>query len=169
MFVKSLLLGALSLGITIAAPQVTTDSLNYGEPDFNPYVYQQQKQYVKCPATDRPDPANPKPIAGGLNLAYLDINPKAKKTLVLVHGWPSLWTTYREQIKYFGNDYRLIIPEHRGFGDSEHPKNLNGSNTFNDVSSGTPKTIPLCSGHDWSSSRPGNFLWKMTRLNEHRV
>ncbi|QDS69463.1 hypothetical protein FKW77_006186 [Venturia effusa] len=132
MFVKSLLLAALSLGITTAAPEATNESLYLGDADFNPYVYQLQKQYVKCPATDRSDPANPKPIAGGLKLAYLDINPHANKTLVLVHGWPSLWTTYREQIKYFGKDYRLIIPEHRGYGDSEHPKNLNGSNTFND-------------------------------------
>jgi soluble epoxide hydrolase/lipid-phosphate phosphatase len=133
--VKSLLLGAISVRLSTAAPQGTTDSsLSFGGAgDFNPFVYQQQKLYVQCPATDRTDPAKPKPIVGGLKLAYLDINPTAKKTLVLVHGWPSLWTTYREQIKYFGKDYRLIIPEHRGYGDSEHPKNLNGSNTFNDV------------------------------------
>jgi soluble epoxide hydrolase/lipid-phosphate phosphatase len=132
---KSLLLGALSFGLSAVAPQVAAAvPATYGG-DFNPFVYQQQKLYVQCPATDRTDPTNPKPIPGGLRLAYLDINPTAKKTLILVHGWPSLWTTYREQIKYFGLDYRLIIPEHRGYGDSEHPKNLNGSNTFNDVCS----------------------------------
>lgn len=140
MFVKTLLLAALSLSITTAALQVAT--VDYGElVDFNPFLFQPLKQYVNCPATDRSDPANPKPISGGLNLAYLDINPKAKKTLVLVHGWPSLWTTYREQIKYFGKDYRLIVPEHRGYGDSQHPVNLNGSNIFNDVSPGPRQII----------------------------
>lgn len=132
---KSLLLGVLTLGLSAAAPQASvavTTGYGSGE-EFDPYRYEQQKIHVQCPATDRTDPANPKPIPGGLRLAYLDINPTAQKTLVLVHGWPSLWTTYREQIKVFGKDYRLIIPELRGYGDSEHPKNLNGSNTFNDV------------------------------------
>ncbi|KAE9962094.1 hypothetical protein BLS_000843 [Venturia inaequalis] len=172
MFVKSLLLGALSLGITTAASQTTVDSLTIGALDFNPYLYQPFKQYVKCPATDRSDPANPKPIPGGLKLAYLDINPLAKKTLVLVHGWPSLWTTYREQIKFFGKDYRLIIPENRGFGDSEHPVNLNGSNTFNDfvgdvtcMMDHSKVTKGVCVGNDFGAqvcweagrSRPDRF------------
>jgi soluble epoxide hydrolase/lipid-phosphate phosphatase len=96
---------------------------------FNPNSY--AKKFANCQAYERTS-ASPEKI--NLRLAYLDINPQAKKTLILVHGWPSLWTTYREQIAHFSKDYRLILPEHRGYGDSQHPRDLNSSNTFYDVS-----------------------------------
>ncbi|KAF2668750.1 alpha/beta-hydrolase [Microthyrium microscopicum] len=94
---------------------------------FDPWSY--QKKFVTCNAEER---AANKSTPIKLKLAYLDINPTAKKTLVMAHGWPSMWTTYRHQIAEFGKDYRLIIPEHRGFGDSQHPKSLDNSNTMGD-------------------------------------
>ena len=105
------------------------------EDGFDPYQF--QKQSVDCPAVDR---SSEPPQDVTLNLAYLDINPEAEKTLILAHGWPSLWTTYRHQISRFSPDYRLIIPEHRGFGDSEHPRDLNSSNTMYDVSHARRRT-----------------------------
>jgi hypothetical protein len=96
---------------------------------FDPFIY--RKRLVNCPALDR---SSESPRNTTLRLSYLDINPRAKKTLILVHGWPSLWTTYRHQIQHFGSEYRLILPENRGYGDSEHPKDLNSSNTMYDVS-----------------------------------
>ena len=32
---------------------------------------------------------------------YVDVNPKAKETLVLVHGWPGIWSTWKHQIDEF--------------------------------------------------------------------
>lgn len=96
---------------------------------FNPYFF--PKQHVSCPAIDHR--GTPNETSTSLNLSYLDINPSAEKTLIMLHGWPSLWTTYRHQIERFGDEYRLLIPEHRGFGDSEHPVNLESSNTMFDV------------------------------------
>lgn len=100
-----------------------------GKTSFDPYSY--KKKYTTCKAVER---------AGGtekkidLKLAYLDINPTANRTLIMVHGWPSLWTTYRHQITDLGKEYRIILPEHRGYGDSEHPKDLQDSNAMFDVS-----------------------------------
>jgi soluble epoxide hydrolase/lipid-phosphate phosphatase len=96
---------------------------------FNPYTY--TKKFASCQGVER---TSTPPEKIPLKLGYIDINPQAKKTLVLVHGWPSLWTTYREQIQHFGKDYRLILPELRGYGDSQHPRDLNSSNTMYDVS-----------------------------------
>lgn len=33
--------------------------------------------------------------------AFVEINPSAKSTLLLVHGWPGLWTTWSRQIAEF--------------------------------------------------------------------
>ena len=97
--------------------------------NFNPNTY--TKKYVTCNAVQRSANGSTTPIK--LKLAYLDINPTAKKTLIMVHGWPSLWTTWRNQITSLSG-YRMILPENRGFGDSQHPADLYYSNSMPDVS-----------------------------------
>ena len=32
---------------------------------------------------------------------YVDINPNAGRTLLLLHGWPSLWASWKYQIEEF--------------------------------------------------------------------
>jgi pimeloyl-ACP methyl ester carboxylesterase len=54
----------------------------------------------------------------GISIAYDDINPIAKRTLVFIHGHPfnrSMWT---QQVAHFKNDYRLLLPDLRGYGES---------------------------------------------------
>jgi pimeloyl-ACP methyl ester carboxylesterase len=124
---------------------------------FDPNTY--VKQFAQCQAVDRSG-AQPQNIT--LKLAYIDINPTAKKTLVMVHGWPSLWTTYRNQIAAFGSEYRLILPENRGFGSSEHPKDLYSSNAMFDVCFlAFLSTIPVAHGTRVSSSTTFNASWTM--------
>jgi len=121
--------GLLMLASSAVATPLVEPVSSVGSSDsFDPTAY--KKTFVNCPAVERGRGA---PRSISLRLGYIDVNPSAEKTLILAHGWPSLWTTYRHQITEFGKDYRLIIPEHRGFGDSEHPVNLNASNTMQDV------------------------------------
>ena len=35
------------------------------------------------------------------SLGYVDINPSSKRTLLLLHGWPSLWASWKYQIQEF--------------------------------------------------------------------
>jgi soluble epoxide hydrolase/lipid-phosphate phosphatase len=122
----------LAVALALLAPAyASTASPKTGlvaPPNWDPKSY--KKSFASCSAVDRSG-AQPRNIR--LKLAYLDLNRDKKKTLILVHGWPSLWTTYRNQIAEF-SDYRLIVPEIRGYGDSEHPKDLYTSNTMFDVS-----------------------------------
>jgi epoxide hydrolase 4 len=41
--------------------------------------------------------------------------------LVLVHGWPEFWGTWRPVMARLADRYRLIVPDLRGFGLSENP------------------------------------------------
>jgi soluble epoxide hydrolase / lipid-phosphate phosphatase len=52
---------------------------------------------------------------------YVDINPNAERTLLFVHGWPGLWSTWSNQIMHFKDKYHLVVPNLRGTGDSSHP------------------------------------------------
>ncbi len=133
---------------------------------FHPEHY--RKKFVTCNAVERSG-AEPKAIK--LKLAYLDINPKASKTLVMLHGWPSLWTTYRNQIQAFGDEYRLIIPEHRGFGDSQHPADLFSSNTMPDfvedvqcVMDDAGVKAGVCVGNDFGAQ----LCWEAGRMRPDR-
>lgn len=53
----------------------------------------------------------------GVEMHYLDLNPKAEETIVLVHGHPfdhSMWDEQHEAL----SQYRLIIPDLKGYGAS---------------------------------------------------
>jgi soluble epoxide hydrolase/lipid-phosphate phosphatase len=157
-------LWAVSLPLSAAVQQSQAAVTEY--PDFHPEDY--DKSFASCPAVER---SGPTPQKINLRLAYLDINPDAEKTLILVHGWPSLWTTYRHQIQHFGQDYRLIVPEHRGYGDSQHPRDLNSSNTFqdfvNDIQCIMDKAkvrSGVCVGNDFGAQ----VCWEAGRLRPDR-
>ncbi|MBN2876462.1 MAG: alpha/beta hydrolase [Bacilli bacterium] len=59
-------------------------------------------------------------------LAYLDIG-TGKEIIVLVHGNMSSGIHYKPLIERFQNDYRIIAPDMRGFGDSSY------ENEFDDL------------------------------------
>lgn len=118
-------LSGLFAAIALLVPSVAAVT----PPGFNPFDY--QKKFVSCPAVDRSG-ATPKDI--NLRLAYIDINPEAKKTIIMVHGWPGMWTSFRNQIEAFKSEYRIITFDLRGYGDSQHPDDLFFSNSLPDVS-----------------------------------
>lgn len=93
-----------------------------------------------------------------IQLYYVDINPSAEKTILMVHGWPAVWSVWGYQIEEFKSDYRLIVPSIRGFGNSTFPGNTRWSGAMQDAVSdlacilkhaGVQKVT--CMGHDWGS------------------
>ena len=44
----------------------------------------------------------------GIFADYVDINPKAKTTLLFLHGWPSLWASWKYQIQ----EFQVVIDSH---------------------------------------------------------
>ncbi|MFC7156887.1 alpha/beta fold hydrolase [Halomarina halobia] len=41
--------------------------------------------------------------------------------LFLVHGWPEYWRTWRKNVPVLAESFEVIVPDLRGFGDSEKP------------------------------------------------
>jgi len=120
---------------------------------FNPLNY--AKSAARCIATRR------EPVLQDvlIELKYVEINPDAPNTLLMVHGWPSLWSTWSNQIEEFQHDYHLIIPDLRGFGASTHPVDVSSSGALSDIvgdlvcilQQANVKSV-VCMGHDWGSS-----------------
>ena len=41
--------------------------------------------------------------------------------LLLLHGWPEYWATWQPMMDRLGGRFRLLVPDLRGFGDSDKP------------------------------------------------
>jgi len=63
-------------------------------------------------------------IASGESIAYIDLG-NSNDTLVLIHGNMSSGLHYKPLIERFKDDYRIIAPDMRGFGDSSYNKEFN--------------------------------------------
>jgi pimeloyl-ACP methyl ester carboxylesterase len=62
----------------------------------------------------------------GYNLYYEDINPDSKKgIIILLHGFASSASFFKEQIKVLKEYYRIIAFDALGHGKSEHPNEFN--------------------------------------------
>jgi long-chain acyl-CoA synthetase len=64
------------------------------------------------------------PIQGlsGANLSVVDIAPdESEMTIMLVHGYAGCAETWEYQINYFGHQFRVIVPDLRGHGQSDAP------------------------------------------------
>lgn len=50
--------------------------------------------------------------------------------VVLLHGWPDSWFSFSRVLPHLLPRYRALIPDQRGFGDSEKPENGYGIDDF---------------------------------------
>lgn len=140
------------LASCVAAALTLISALLPAEAHFNPKEY--SKKVATCKALKR----TPEPEIVTLALRYVDINPTAEKTILMVHGWPSLWSTWSNQIQELKNDYRLIVPDLRGFGESTHPGDTSTSGNMGDMVGDVACILEharvssaICMGHDWGS------------------
>jgi pimeloyl-ACP methyl ester carboxylesterase len=72
--------------------------------------------------------------------------------VLLLHGWPQHWWCWRRVVKQLG-DYRLLIPDLRGFGWSEAPGSSYSPTGFADDAVAVLDALDIARahviGHDW--------------------
>lgn len=62
--------------------------------------------------------------ANGISIHYVRHGPEsgaAPGSLVLLHGWPEFWYSWRKTIPALAQAFDVVAPDLRGFGDSEKP------------------------------------------------
>lgn len=57
--------------------------------------------------------------ANGIRIHY--VRHGAGTPLVLLHGWPEFWYVYHKNIPALAENFDVIVPDLRGFGDTEKP------------------------------------------------
>ncbi|ETV93124.1 hypothetical protein, variant [Aphanomyces invadans] len=123
------------------------------------------------PRADDPAYNHEYATVNGIRMHYIDVDPRDGVPVVLVHGWPDLWYGWRHQIQALRATYRVIVPDNRGFGETESP--------LSPASYGR-KTIAtdlvhlldhldiqhaVFIGHDWG----GVVVWRMCQYFPERV
>ncbi|CAN8269382.1 unnamed protein product [Cochlearia groenlandica] len=79
-------------------------------------------------------------------------------TLLLLHGFPELWYSWRHQIPGLAaHGYRVVAPDLRGYGDSDSPSQISSYTCFNIVGDLIAVISELTDdkvfvvGHDWGA------------------
>jgi pimeloyl-ACP methyl ester carboxylesterase len=57
--------------------------------------------------------------ANGIRIHY--VRHGSDFPLVLLHGWPEFWYTWRKNIPVLAGEFDVVVPELRGFGDTDKP------------------------------------------------
>ena len=58
-------------------------------------------------------------VVNGINIHY--VIQGQGTPVILLHGWPEFWYSWREQIPVLSERYQVIVPDMRGFGYSDKP------------------------------------------------
>jgi pimeloyl-ACP methyl ester carboxylesterase len=119
-----------------------------------------------------PDITHDMIASNGIELHVAVAGPADGRPVVLCHGFPELWYSWRHQLHALAEaGYRVLAPDLRGYGRSSHPTEVAdyGSDQL---------TGDLCglldhygyetatfSGHDWGSM----VVWELGRLHPERV
>jgi pimeloyl-ACP methyl ester carboxylesterase len=92
----------------------------------------------------------------GIRMHYVDQG--SGPVVVMCHGWPESWYSYRHQIRALSEaGFRVIAPDQRGYGQTDAPEAIDSYNILNLVGDivGLVNSIGVDSadivGHDWGA------------------
>ena len=110
--------------------------------------------------------------AGGIRLHVVMAGPKTGRPVVLLHGFPELWYAWRNVIPVLvAAGYRVIVPDQRGFGDSDKPPAVQDYRVdlLGDDIASLIRTLGYTNacvvGHDWG----GGVAWNLAIRHPERV
>ena len=65
-------------------------------------------------------------LGNGITMHYVSCNAgKALPTVLLLHGWPESWYSYRHIIKPIAAaGYHVVVHDMRGYGDTDCPREV---------------------------------------------
>lgn len=113
---------------------------------------------------------------GGVNLHYAKAG-EGERLVLLLHGFPEFWYSWRHQIAALSEEYTVVAPDMRGFNLSDKPGNISDYETgkvVDDVTGliryfGHEKAAVI--GHDWGATvawtvamKNPELLWKVGAL-----
>jgi len=109
--------------------------------------------------------------SSGVTLHYVSKGSSDQPMILFVHGFPECWYTWRYQMKYFSDDYRVVAIDQRGYGLSSKPSSVGDykveilARDVADVIEQLGYKSCILVGHDWG----GVVSWVTAMLYPHLV
>ncbi|KQK20255.1 uncharacterized protein LOC100841972 [Brachypodium distachyon] len=109
----------------------------------------------------------------GISLHVAEQGPTTGPAVLLLHGFPELWLSWRHQMSALAaRGYRALAPDLRGYGDSESPAGGPAAYTMLHVVGDVVALLDhlrlpdaLVAGHDWGAQ----VLWHLCLFRPDRV
>ncbi|CAI7996864.1 Epoxide hydrolase 4 [Geodia barretti] len=109
--------------------------------------------------------------ANGLKFHCVCAGDTSKPLMLLLHGFPEFWFSWRHQLKAFSKDYHVVAVDMRGYGDSDKPDGV-ASYTLDKLGKDIADLIPALGysacvlvGHDWG----GAVAWRVADTNPELI
>ena len=109
----------------------------------------------------------------GINLHYVSLG--KGKLMLMLHGFPEFWYSWRYQIAEFAQDYHVVAIDMRGYNDSDKPENLSAyemSELIADVKGvidGLNYEECILVAHDWGGAIAWNFVYEHPEMVEKLI
>lgn len=89
--------------------------------------------------------------------------------VVLLHGFPEFWYSWRFQIPALSRYFKVVVPDLRGYNDSDKPQNGYDLDTLSADIQGLIENLGYLKahivGHDWG----GTIAWNLAQKFPHRL
>src|SRR5262245_62604900 len=62
--------------------------------------------------------------SGGVKIHYAALGDKKNPLIVMIHGFPDFWYSWRDQMAALSSDYYVVAIDQRGYNLSDKPKGI---------------------------------------------
>jgi epoxide hydrolase 4 len=109
----------------------------------------------------------------GIKLHY--VTQGEGKLMLMLHGFPEFWYSWRHQIPEFAKDYKVVALDLRGYNESDKPQQLEAYNIQElrqdvaGVITGLGYENCILVGHDWGGAIAWNFAYYYPQMVEKLI
>ncbi|XP_055520083.1 epoxide hydrolase 4-like [Leucoraja erinacea] len=107
----------------------------------------------------------------GLQFHYVAAGERNKQLMLLLHGFPEIWYSWRYQLREFKSKYRVVAMDLRGYGDSDAPQDRSDYKMeylladIRGMIEALGHSSCILVGHDWG----GVLAWSLAIQNPELV
>ncbi len=93
--------------------------------------------------------------ANGIRMHCVTMGDGDGPLIVFLHGFPEFWYSWRHQIPFFAQNFKVVAPDMRGYGDTDKPKEIKEykigklSRDIIELIHSFGKESAIIVGHDW--------------------
>ncbi|NJK48514.1 alpha/beta hydrolase [Candidatus Gracilibacteria bacterium] len=112
-------------------------------------------------------------MSNGIQLHY--VTQGEGKLMLMLHGFPEFWYSWRHQIPEFAKDYKVVALDLRGYNESDKPQALEAYNIkelrqdIEGVITGLGYENCILVGHDWGGAIAWNFAYNYPQMVERLI